>query len=112
MPVSSEKVIEFINHFTFNGKYKQVIESFTCGNCYWFAFILKERFAVHDAYIVYDDIANHFGCYIDGRVYDITGNITDDYVWTDWDVMYDIDPVHYKRIVRDCVLQVKPEEYE
>ena len=110
MPVSSEKVIEFINHFTFNGKYKQVIESFTCGNCYWFAFILKERFAVSDAYIVYDDIANHFGCCIDMRVYDITGDITDDYIWTDWDAMYEIDPIHYKRIFRDCVLQINPED--
>ena len=104
------EVLKFISHFTYNGKYRQVIESFACGNCYWFAFILEERFKVGDTYIVYDDIENHFGCYIDGRVYDITGDITDKYGWLRWDEMYNIDPVHYKRVHRDCILQIESED--
>ena len=108
----TDKVLDFISHFTFKGKYQQVIDSFTCGNCYWFAFILNHRFDTYNTFIVYDNIENHFGCYIEGKVYDITGDITDKYGWLCWDEMYNIDPAHYKRILRDCVLQINPEDCE
>ena len=31
-----------------------------------------------------DYIANHFGCNINNKVYDITGDVTDKYNWKYW----------------------------
>ena len=104
-----EEVIAFINRFTNNGKRQEVIECFTCGCCYWFALMLDVRFwscvdwDLLDVYIVYDQVANHFGCRIQGRVYDITGDVTDDYFWESWDSVCRRDPLLEKRITRDCI---------
>lgn len=64
-----------------------IIECFTQGCCYWFAFILKERFS---GKIVFDPIVHHFACSIDDVVYDITGECNSTYGpdlmhWVDWD---------------------------
>ena len=96
-----KEIMEFIAHFTFGGRYDQVIDSFTCGNCYWFAKILYERFKEQTPEIVYDVAANHFGTAIRGHIYDITGEVTDKYVWIDWE-RYD-DESHKERIVKNCV---------
>lgn len=74
---------------------------FTEGCCYWFAVILNKRFP--ESYIVYDPVLNHFAVKIDGRVFDITGDVTDRSVsgWIPWD-SYD-DLPHRRRIVRDCI---------
>lgn len=103
-----EEVIAFINKFTNNGKRQEVIECFTCGCCYWFAHILFERF--YDAMdwhpdtdIMYDEVANHFGCRIDGRIYDITGDVTEQYHWEPSCVVAQRDELLWDRIVRDCI---------
>lgn len=75
---------------------------FTNGCCYWFAMILFRRFIRDGAEIMYDVVANHFGTKINGRVYDITGDITDKYTWTPWNE-YE-DETHRNRIVRDCIM--------
>ena len=99
-----EKVLNFINHFTLNGKRREVIETFTNGCCYWFALLLSERF--YQNYIVeimYDEIANHFGCRIGYNIYDITGNVTNKYNWQSWISVVHADRTHAERIKRDCI---------
>ena len=94
-------VINFINEFSNKGQWPQVIECFTCGNCYWFAYILHGRFPY--GAIAYDEVANHFGCMINDAVYDITGDVTDKYYWEPWGEVYNRDPIHGARIIRDCI---------
>ena len=65
-------VARFTDRFTQNGTNEGVINCFTNGCCFWFASCLFERFINSDPDIVYDVVANHFGCLIEGRVYDIT----------------------------------------
>lgn len=100
----NEKVLNFIARFTDRGKRHEVIDTFSNGCCYWFATILYERF-VDDCfcYFVYDQVANHWGTKIDGRVYDITGEVTDDYNWRDWFVVASEDEALAARLVRDCI---------
>jgi hypothetical protein len=98
-------VLRFIERFTNSGTKEEVIDIFTNGCCYWFAKILFERFADSDfsTHVVYDEVANHFGCYIDGAVYDITGDITDKYTWRSWYDVNHTDKLHAERISRDCI---------
>ena len=100
-------VLAFISEFTNKGQWQEVITSFTCGNCYWFAWILQGRFFNSNVTIVYDEIANHFGCAIDNKVYDITGDVTNNYNWDNWSEVYLRDPLLGDRIIRDCVLKEK-----
>lgn len=94
------RVLGFISRFTRNGTAKDTIDTFTCGCCYWFAYILTVRFSILNPEIVYDDIQNHFGTRIDHRVYDITGDVTDDYTWQPWaSVSEDIAD----SVLRDCI---------
>ena len=74
---------------------------FTKGCCYWFAVILTHRFP--NSHIVYDPVLNHFAAKIDGRIFDITGDVTDKSAsgWTAWDSYADL--AHRRRIVRDCI---------
>ena len=88
----------FIKRFHFSN---DIDEIFTCGCCYWFAMILSKRFAEEGAVIVYDEIANHFGTQINGKVYDITGDVTEQYHWIKWDDLD--DELLRERIIRDCI---------
>ena len=92
-----------------------VIECFTQGCCYWFAFILKERF---HGKIVYDPVIGHFACQIGNSVYDIRGNIDkiygpDFFHWYDWDnweIYADGQPSGARsRVINDCILKINPE---
>lgn len=98
-----DKILHFIEQFTSFGH--DVIECFTCGNCYWFAHILQERFGGADyCPIVYDVVENHFATQIMGHIYDITGEVTDDYLWQYWDELQEqYDPLVIERIYRDCI---------
>ena len=109
---SRETILNFIAEFSLHGNRQQVIECFTQGYCYWFAYILQGRFIefFRDTAIMYDDIANHFGCLIDGRIYDITGDVTDKYNWKLWYEAYLEDPLRGERIERDCVYKLPIEE--
>ena len=51
---------------------------------------------------MYDLAANHFVAEIGGKLYDITGEVTDQYNVVEWD-KYD-DSLHKERIIRDCVI--------
>lgn len=77
-------------------------EVFTCGCCYWFAYILFRRFIRSNATIMYDEVANHFGTMVGGRVYDITGDVSSSYSWRPWDDT--VDKTLRERIIRDCIM--------
>lgn len=96
-------VLGFIGRFSTNGYgYRQeVIECFTRGCCYWFAAILNTRFSHEKPLVMIDYVANHFGCEIGGRVYDITGDVTGQYDWMPWNKCN--DPHLIKRIYEDCI---------
>lgn len=97
-------ILGFIGRFSTdgNGYREQVIEAFTRGCCFWFAYILSVRFAACTPEIVHDAVACHFGCKIDGRAYDITGDVTDDYDWYPWQ-LYD-DEANKRRIEEQCIM--------
>jgi len=80
-------VLGFIGRFSTNGKRvrQEVVEAFTCGCCWWFAYILRERFKDLEPRLMVDYVANHFGCEIGGEVYDITGAVTSQYQWEPWE---------------------------
>ena len=98
-------VSRFIERFTERGNRPQVEDCFTNGCCFWFAYTLYARFALEasNVEIMYDDIANHFGCRIDEKIYDITGDVTDKYRWKEWIEAYYEDVLRGNRIIRDCV---------
>lgn len=73
---------------------------FTNGCCYWFAVILHCRFP--DSTLMYDQVENHFVTQIQGRLYDITGDVTEKYQVKPWDALD--DGLLKKRIIRDCIL--------
>ena len=100
-----EEILHFISRFTDRNRRPQVITTFTQGCCYWFAYILCRRFEspFNNTDIAYDPIVNHFGCRINGRVYDITGDCTDQYSWKDWMDVYISDTLAGDRIIRDCI---------
>lgn len=99
-----EKVQKFLNRLTHNGKYEQVIDTFSNGCCYYASIMLHERFLTEAiTEIMYDDIANHFGCLIDDRIYDITGDVTNKYDWQYWPEFALQDKLLTDRIIRDCI---------
>ena len=101
-----ELIIDFIHQYQQFGS--AVVECFSCGMCYHFAEILQSRFGPFQTKIMYDPIQNHFATQIDGRIYDITGDVTDndDYGWFSWEKYQRLDILERERIVRYCILKV------
>ena len=94
----SVDVLNFIERFHLDDGVDIV---FTRGCCYWFAAILCERFP-EQSRLMYDQIENHFVVEIEGRLYDITGDVTDEYDVTPWDELD--DDLLKRRIIRDCIM--------
>ena len=76
-----------------------ITDVFTCGCCYWFAHILKTRYPQGE--IMYDPVINHFVTQIDGRLYDITGDVTGLYDVVSWE-NYE-DDLEKERIINNCI---------
>ena len=93
------EIHNFINHFHKVSKTQNIDEVFTCGCCYWFAYILRERFP--EARMMYDPIINHFMVMINERLYDITGDVTEKYKPIPWDEFS--DDLERGRIVKYCI---------
>lgn len=94
-------VIRFINDFK-RFDTGQVTRTFTNGYCYWFAFILHNRFPYSE--IVYYDAGNHFACKIKNRIFDITGDITEKNLFFEsWDEFQKAEPEKSKGIIRYCI---------
>lgn len=94
-----EKILSFIAHF----QRPDTIEVFTNGMCYWFAVILLERFGGD---ILYDMEIGHFVCDVGGRLYDVTGDVTErigNSSLVCWDFLPEHDNLLYERLMRDCV---------
>lgn len=90
-------ILDFIKQFRDLG----AENCFSNGMCYWFAYILKNRFLSEHCHVMYDEVDNHFGCEINGVVYDING-IAPAHNWEPWYEMMTNDPLLYTRILRDC----------
>lgn len=54
---------------------------------------------------------NHFGCEINRRVYDITGDVTDQYDWEPFQYVVDRDKLHAAHIFHDCIEFTTDKEY-
>lgn len=97
-------VLGFIGRFSTDGNKErtQVIDAFLFGGCWWFAFILKERFQrEYPCQIVIDYAQGHFACRINGSIYDITGRRRDGN-WEFWADCTDAELV--SRITEDCIM--------
>lgn len=92
-------VENFITHFHTVSADQNIDRVFTNGCCYWFALILCTRFP--NAKMMYDVVENHFVAEINGKTYDITGDVTGKYNVILWD-KYD-DPIHRERIKKQCI---------
>ena len=99
-----ELVLDFIKQFRDLG----TENCFSNGMCFHFTIILQHRFGSLHCPIVYDQVTNHFATQIEGRIYDITGDITDnpEYHWERWSDVKKQDPALAKIIRRDCILKV------
>jgi len=89
---------------TFIAKFDGAKDVFLYGMCYWFAYILRGRFG---GTTMYEPVENHFVQEIDGRLYDASGDVTEQYgqsrylmKWTD---VPGYDEALYRRLLRDCV---------
>lgn len=98
--MDEKRILKFI------GLFAKTKETFLNGLCYWFALILSERFQGRIIYIAVD---SHFVTEINGNLYDVRGNVTDECYGKElfnWNNYQKIDPSHYARVVRDCVKKV------
>ncbi len=98
-------ILMFIGRFSTDGQGTrwEVVEAFTQGGCFWFSYILAARFGQqYGAEIVTDYVANHFAARIAGRVYDITGDVTDAGKWEQW--VECNDALLRQRIIDDCIM--------
>ena len=104
-----EVILNYIKQFRDFGP--EIVNLFSNGMCWQFSIILRDRFGYYNP-IAYDPVANHFALWIDDRIYDITGDITDDpqYKFVFWDTYKFQDTKEMQRIYRDCILKI-PNQY-
>ena len=96
-------VHRFIDNFTMYDKRGEVTKTFTQGMCYWFAFILHNRFP-KDSEIMYYAVGNHFACRIGDRIFDITGDITNKNLFFEpWEEYKLRDPLETARLQVYCI---------
>lgn len=72
---------------------------FANGMCYHLTVLLRQRFGSAHCPVLYDQVANHFATLIEGRIYDITGDITEnkEYHWERWNGIHQKDPALEKK---------------
>lgn len=80
-PPDNNEVANFLHRF--HDFEHDVTYTFIHGCCYWFAIMMHERFPGSRIMLCKDAI--HFVTEIDGRLYDITGDVTDKYEVEPWD---------------------------
>lgn len=76
--------------------------NWTCGNCYYFAHILSQRFPYGNIY--YEIKNGHFVYEIDGDFYDYNGRFPiDDGYFVKWKEFIFYDRKQYFRIINNCI---------
>lgn len=122
-----KEVLDFISHF------KGAEDTFLHGCCYWFAWILKERFDGHDYYVTifHDPIEGHFIARfvinpalrwmhpetyyepLDVHFFDIRGDVTEMYNEEDLEnmwVMEQFEERRWGRLMCDCREFISPDD--
>lgn len=102
--IDSQDIEQFISKF----RTPETIKVFTEGCCYWFAHILYTRFSMthKDPEIWYNAVSGHFATKINGKIYDITGEIKDpDDKWIKWDEYLTIEPSYSVVVINGCILK-------
>lgn len=103
-----DEIKKFIDNFKSFGTGKEIVDCFSNGNCFWFAYILKARFPY--GRILYIPVDNHFVYTDEDKLYDITGDCTKNYkdkATIDWDVYQyrELGSSHLDRLIDDCILK-------
>lgn len=80
-------------------QFSEAANLFQYGMCYWFAFILKERYGGE---IYYHPIHNHFATRIGGVLYDSLGELRSD-GFEPWEEYKKQDELETARIVKNCI---------
>ena len=108
-----ELILDYIEQFRYFG-----VNAFSygtnamAGHSYHFTLILRHRFGPAHCAIMYDEAHNYFATKIEGRIYDICGDITDDacYKWERWNDFQKREPMKAKLVRRDSILLIPDEE--
>lgn len=102
-----QPILQFIENFKAPFNERELIQTFTQGNCYHFAIILKSLYP--NGEIIYDSWKGHFVYLYFDKFYDITGEVIyeshhgletlefirlTDYLW-------------YDRLESDCIYKVR-----
>lgn len=92
-------------------------EPFLTGACWDFAQMLLNDIKdfCPGARILYNTIAGHFVIENDGILYDASGVYSHHYPkesFVDFSTYYEIDPLHARRIWRDCILKLPSEKWD
>ena len=114
MTEPNKEVLDFIGHF-YGANPEFAKNLFSRGQCFWFAHILKARFkpANRETAIYYNQVLNHFATRIGDYLYDINGAFPLCSVgWVPWEDHISLDDEDSRRVYRDCIYQLSPEEYE
>ncbi len=94
-----DEINKFLERFHMSDDINTV---FTSEACYWFAYILYRRFIRSGAVLMCSNTDNRFGTKIYGKVYDITGDVTDKCAWKPW--LEFEDELEKERIIRDYIM--------
>lgn len=90
------EVVDFIKR-----RFSSTSAKWTCGNCYYFAVILKDRF---DGKIYYDVIEGHFVTKIKDIYFDYNGIVDlKNRKLIEWEKFDEYDSLQKERIIRDCI---------
>ena len=102
-----KQIIAFIEQFYKFDK-ENAIKLYTEDMSYWFAIILYNRFKdITYCIIAYNPVSNHFCCMIDIKLYDITGEITDDSIdWYSWSQYQRLYPINATRVYDNLILKL------
>ena len=99
--LTKEQIEKYYKDKSKSGRKDQKSGDFTCGCCCRFAKILHLRFPVSE--IVYGPAANYFAAKIDGRIYDITGDVTEQgkrELWSEYELGFSFRD----GVVKECIM--------
>lgn len=97
----TDTILAFIEKF--KEQYPDELEEiFSDGWCYYFAIILRARFAGRIYYLPKE---NHFVCKIGEMFYDINGVVIPEEE-VPWDEYKYEDMLHTQHIIRDCIMKL------